>query len=76
MALARGHEPKTDLTPDERVRVAYFHLCRGWAQQDLADFCGVNSGRVNEAVMRVRDAVEWPERRLDAVETYKLGVGT
>lgn len=59
MATARGHEPKTDLLPSERLKCAYFHLVRGWSQQDLADLFNVNSARVNEAIDAVRKATEW-----------------
>lgn len=58
---ARGFIPKTDLTPDEKVRVAYFHLIRGLDQHMLADIFGVNLGRVNEAITAIREKVEWPE---------------
>jgi hypothetical protein len=61
MALARGFEPKTDLTPEEKVKAAYFHLVVGWSQHDIANWCCVNSARVNDAVQAVRRAVEWPE---------------
>src|SRR5262245_51280049 len=57
MALARGFEPKTDLTPHEKIKVAYFHLLRGIAQHTLADMFDVNGGRVAEAVGAVRKAV-------------------
>ncbi len=61
MALARGFEPKTCLTHQDKLRVAYFHLINGWSQQDLAAYEGVNPGRVNEAIQVVREAVGWPE---------------
>jgi len=60
MALARGHEPKAALTPEEKLTAAYFHLMRGWAQHDIADLFGVNAGRVNEAITEVRAAIKWP----------------
>ena len=59
MSLARGFEPKTELTPEQRVKVAYFHLINGWSQHDLAAYEGVNSARVAEAIDAVRKAVEW-----------------
>jgi hypothetical protein len=58
MAIARGHKPKTRLDPKQKLTCAYFHMIRGMAQQDLADLFGVNSGRVNEAVSAVRQAIE------------------
>jgi hypothetical protein len=59
MAVARGFEPKGALTPQEKIKVAYFHLLRGVAQQTLADMFDVNGGRVAEAVADVRKAVGW-----------------
>lgn len=60
MATARGFERKASLTPQEKLTCAYFHLLRGLAQQDLADLYGVNSARVNDAIMDVRAVLEWP----------------
>jgi DNA-directed RNA polymerase specialized sigma24 family protein len=50
-------EPKTALTPVEKIKAAYLHLVRGVTQQDIAVAFEVNSGRVNEAIMDVRAAV-------------------
>jgi len=61
MAITRGFEPKTKLEPAEQLTCAYFHLICGMAQQDLASLFRVNSGRVNEAVTAVRDALEYDE---------------
>lgn len=60
MTEARGYTRKANLTPEEKVKAAYFYLIRGIAQQVLADIFDVNMGRVNEAVDAVRGAVEWP----------------
>jgi hypothetical protein len=57
MATARGFKPKTELAPKEKLKVAYFHLLRGVAQQTLADMFDVNSGRVAEAVSEVRKVI-------------------
>ncbi|RPH76005.1 hypothetical protein EHM76_00190 [bacterium] len=57
MAMARSFEPKGDLTPEEKIKVAYFHLLRGIAQHTLADMFDVNQGRVAEAVADIRKAV-------------------
>lgn len=54
MTTKRGFEPKTALTPEERLQAAYMHLIRGISQQDLADMFRVNIGRVNQAVAEAR----------------------
>ncbi|PWT73728.1 MAG: hypothetical protein C5B60_07810 [Chloroflexi bacterium] len=59
MTEARGHAAKTALTPREKLKVAYFYLVRGIAQQELADIFEVNQGRINEAIDDVRKAVKW-----------------
>jgi hypothetical protein len=57
MAQTRGYVQKTDLTPEEQLEVAFFHLRRGVSQQDLASiFGGVNSARVHDAVEKARTA--------------------
>jgi hypothetical protein len=61
MTEARGHIGKTALTPREKLKVAYFYLVRGVAQQELADIFEVNQGRINEAITDVRLAVKWNE---------------
>jgi hypothetical protein len=60
MTQARGYEPKTALTPEEKVKCGFLYLVRGIAQQDLAAAFSVNSGRVAEAIDNVRIAVDWP----------------
>jgi len=60
MAQARGYEPKASLTPEEKLRVAYWHLIGGFAQHDLAALFHLNAGRVSEAVTEVRKALDWP----------------
>jgi hypothetical protein len=57
--VARGHVPKADLTPEEKLRVAYFHLIVGWDQHDLASFYTVNPGRVNNAITTIKTALKW-----------------
>jgi len=57
MSKARGHIDKTGLTPDEEIKVAYFHLIKGIAQHTLADMFDVNPGRIAEAIERVSRAV-------------------
>ena len=59
MAQARGYEPKTVLAPEEKLRVAYWHLIGGFAQHDLAALFHLNAGRVSEAVTEVRKALGW-----------------
>lgn len=58
MTERRGYVPKTELTPREKLKVAYFYLVRGVAQHVLADMFEVNAGRVAEAVEDVRAAVK------------------
>ena len=54
---ARGFQPKTELTPEEKIVAAYMYHWRGVDQHVIADFFRVNHGRVNEAIMEVRKAV-------------------
>ena len=51
-------EHKTTLTPGERLRVAVAVLLDGMDQHKVAAMMGVNPGRVNEAVMAVRRAID------------------
>lgn len=55
--MKRGHVAKAALTPLEKLRVAYFHEVRGVEQHVLADWTGVNPGRVAEAIVAVRKAI-------------------
>ena len=57
MTERRGYIGKTELTPTEKLKCAYFYLVRGVAQNVLADIFEVNPGRVNEAIESVRFAV-------------------
>ncbi len=50
---------KTDLTPDEKLLCAVAYLLEDVSQQVLAMLYRVNSGRVNEAIMEVREAIGW-----------------
>ena len=51
-------EHKTALTPTEKLRVAVAVLIDGFDQHKVAALMGVNPGRVNEAVMAVKRAIE------------------
>jgi hypothetical protein len=51
-------EPKASLTPAEKLRVAVAVLIEGFDQHRVAALMGVNPGRVNEAVMAVRQAID------------------
>jgi hypothetical protein len=51
-------EHRTTLTPAERLRVAVAVLVDGFDQHRVAALMGVNPGRVNEAVVAVRKAIE------------------
>jgi hypothetical protein len=57
MTERRGFASKTELTPREKIKVAYFYFVRGVAQHVLADMFEVNAGRINEAISVVREAV-------------------
>jgi hypothetical protein len=49
---------KASLTPAEKLRVAVAVLVDGFDQHKVANLMGVNPGRVNEAVVAVRQAIE------------------
>lgn len=49
---------KSDLDFYDAVRVAYLHLCRDIPQQTLAVVFEVNSGRINEVMQTVREALK------------------
>lgn len=54
-----GETPdKTDLTPRERLKVTYFYEVRGIPQHILAEIFEVNPGRVNEAISKIKVAME------------------
>jgi hypothetical protein len=53
----RGFEVKTSLNAREKLKAAYFHEVRGIDQHVLADMFEVNVGRINEAIMDVRKAI-------------------
>jgi len=61
--MARGIEQKIDLTPKERVQVAFGYLYLGVDQHILASLFGVNPGRINETITAVRGVVNWPEAK-------------
>jgi hypothetical protein len=54
--------PHPSLTPEERVKAAYFHFILGMDQALVAHVLATNSGRVAEACMAVKLAVENPKR--------------
>ena len=53
---------KTDLTPQERITVAYLHYVRGIMQEDLAAVFDVNSGRISEACTAIWYGANHPNR--------------
>jgi hypothetical protein len=55
--MKKGYEPKTNLSPQERLKAAYAHEVLGVDQHVIAALYGVNPGRVAEAVADVRKAV-------------------
>jgi len=49
---------RSDLTPQEKITVAYAHFVLGHTQQDIAlHYPGVHSGRVNEACKAIGGAI-------------------
>ena len=57
-------EHRTALTPAEKLRVAVAVLVDGFDQHKVAALMGVNAGRVAEAVVAVRQAID-PESNND-----------
>lgn len=49
--------PPARLTPHEKLRVAFGHLCLDIDQHRLAALYGVNPGRVADAITAVRHAI-------------------
>jgi hypothetical protein len=62
---------KTDLTSEEKLRAAYAHMIGGVDQHVIAALFGVNPGRINEAIMAVREAIG-VEKKTKVVPTPKL----
>lgn len=50
-----------NLSPEERIRVAYMHFSRGISQEDLAAAFNVNQGRINEACLAIKKAADDPK---------------
>ena len=55
--MKRGYEPKTALTPSEKLRVVAGYDLMGIDQHKLAFLFGVNQGRIAEAISDVRNAL-------------------
>ena len=55
------------LTPIERIKVAFMHYVRNISQDDLAAMMDVNQGRVNEACLAIKKAADAPK----AVRKYR-----
>jgi hypothetical protein len=51
-------ERKTSLTFQEKITAAHLHFVQGVDQHVIAFAIGVNQGRVNEACMAIREALE------------------
>jgi hypothetical protein len=59
------HERKTALTFEEKITAAHLHYVQGVDQHVIAfAMGGVNPGRVNEACVTIREALE-PRRVVD-----------
>lgn len=56
-----------DLSPVERIRVAFLHYVRGIPQDTLAAAFDVNQGRINEACLAIHKAASAPR----AVRKYR-----
>lgn len=54
-------EPKTALTFEERITVAWGHYVKGINQHTLAALFNVNAGRVAEACTAIKAAAENPK---------------
>lgn len=54
--MKRGHSKKTELTPDEKIRVAMGHDVYGIEQHALAALFAVNPGRIAAAITEIRAA--------------------
>lgn len=67
--MKRGHQPKTELTPIEKLQVAFGHLMHGIDQHALASLYGVNPGRISAAIADVKTAIGF-----DAVEEEQANV--
>jgi hypothetical protein len=50
-------QAKANLEPLEKLKAAYMHDVLGVDQHIIAAFFGINSGRVNEAIRDVRQAI-------------------
>lgn len=48
---------KANLEPLEKLKAAYMHDVLGVDQHIISAFFGINSGRVNEAIRDVRQAI-------------------
>jgi hypothetical protein len=59
MTEARGYQRKAALTPEEKLKVAYFYLLRGVAMHVLADMFDVNAGRIAGAINTARAAFKF-----------------
>ena len=60
----------SDLSPEQRIRVAYMHFSRAMSQEDLAACFNVNQGRINEACLAILKAAHDPK----GVRKYKTPV--
>jgi len=57
MSELKKTTPPTAFTPEEKLRVAFAHICLGVDQHTLSAMYGINPGRVAEAVNAVRSAL-------------------
>ena len=55
------------LTPEQKLRAAVAHILDDVPQHIIASLFGVNQGRVNEAVAAVREALNFPEKKLKVI---------
>jgi hypothetical protein len=60
--MKRGFEPKSALTPAEKIKVAAAHDVFGIDQHALAFIFGVNQGRIAEAINEIHKAAGFPQK--------------
>jgi hypothetical protein len=63
---------KTALTFEEKITSAYLHYVHDVDQHIIALCFGINQGRVNEACITIRDALQEKERRNEIPQTVGL----
>ena len=60
MTYRRGFQPKTELTPLEKLKCADLYLRRGLSQETLSAIFAVHQNRINAAINDLFEAVGLP----------------